>query len=408
MHATALRRIAGFARQRARQLTAAPGGLRVASALLLAGLLSACAGHPNIPATQEAAQYVAHAQRSYAAPGPAGDPWGPYIEAASQRFDVPQAWIRGVMRVESGDHEFRDGAPIVSPVGAMGLMQLMPVTYDLMRSQYDLGDDPFDPRNNILAGAAYIRQMYDIYGTPGFLAAYNAGPGRLDDYLTHNRPLPDETRRYVAMIGPGIAGSYPVNRSDADLYAMNQIPTHIPPGPRFPPARRTLYAEQRGRRPLGRDRRRDEHGATLRYADAREAPREPAREAHGRETLPIPPREAAPALRLARYRGGRSGFRLIAPAMADTLPLGRGGPGDWAIQVGAYGSVADARSALGSARSRAGGLLGRSRPDVASVHERHGLLYRARLVGLSHEAAVGACQHLPRGGCIVLSPNAQF
>ena len=48
--------------------------------------------------------------------------------------------------------------------------------------------------------------MYDIYGSPGFLAAYNAGPRRLDDYLSNNRPLPDETRRYVAMIGPNIVG----------------------------------------------------------------------------------------------------------------------------------------------------------------------------------------------------------
>ena len=88
----------------------------------------------------------------------------------------------------------------------MGLMQVMPETYDELRARYSLGDDPFDPHDNILAGAAYLREMYDIYGSPGFLAAYNAGPHRLDDYLSNNRPLPDETRRYVAMIGPNIVG----------------------------------------------------------------------------------------------------------------------------------------------------------------------------------------------------------
>ena len=93
-----------------------------------------------------------------------------------------------------------------SPVGAMGLMQVMPETYDELRARYDLGDDPYDPHDNILAGTAYLREMYDIYGSPGFLAAYNAGPRRLDDYLTRNKPLPDETRNYVRKIGPYIAG----------------------------------------------------------------------------------------------------------------------------------------------------------------------------------------------------------
>src|SRR6478735_2031378 len=91
-------------------------------------------------------------------------------------------------------------------------------------------DDPFDPHDNILAGVAYMREMYDIYGSPGFLAAYNAGPSRLDDYLANNRALPDETRRYVAMIGPDIVGVYPSSRSPAENYAMNVLPIDIPRG----------------------------------------------------------------------------------------------------------------------------------------------------------------------------------
>ena len=80
--------------------------------------------------------------------------------------------------------------------------------------------------------------MYDAFGTPGFLAAYNAGPARLSDYLTRNRSLPDETRRYVYMIGSRIAGTWPQNRSPAEQMAVNQIPISIPAGPRW--ARHTV------------------------------------------------------------------------------------------------------------------------------------------------------------------------
>ena len=47
----------------------------------------------------------------------------------------------------------------------MGLMQIMPKTWAELRARYGLGADPFDPRDNILAGAAYIRELHDRYGT---------------------------------------------------------------------------------------------------------------------------------------------------------------------------------------------------------------------------------------------------
>src|SRR6202012_3091750 len=197
-------------------------------------LLAACASHtPGPSATQEAARYVEHARNNYVPPGPPEDPWGPYIQEASVRFDVPELWIRSVMPVASGCNEYLNGQLITSGAGARGLMQVMPSTYDELRQQYNLGDDPFDPHNNILAGVAYMREMYDIYGTPGFLAAYNAGPARLDDYLANKAPLPEETRRYVALIGPNLRGIYPNNRSDADLMAINQLPLSIPAGRRY-------------------------------------------------------------------------------------------------------------------------------------------------------------------------------
>ena len=120
-----------------------------------------------------------------------------HVAEAAQRFGLAEQWIYAVMRAESAG---RIGA--VSSAGAMGLMQLMPGTWARQRTRFGLGSDPFDPRDNILAGTSYLREMYDSYGTPGFLAAYNAGPGRYRDWRDHGRPLPAETRAYVARIAP--------------------------------------------------------------------------------------------------------------------------------------------------------------------------------------------------------------
>lgn len=111
------------------------------------------------------------AERAPARGQPARDRYVTYVAEAALRFGIPTAWIRAVMRVESnGDRR------AVSPKGALGLMQLMPKTWADMRARYGLGRDPFDPHDNILAGAAFLRELHDRYGSPGFLAAYNAGP----------------------------------------------------------------------------------------------------------------------------------------------------------------------------------------------------------------------------------------
>lgn len=127
----------------------------------------------------------------------AGDSFAAWITEASRRFDIPTSWIRGIMRVES-----RGDTRAVSPNGAMGLMQLMPGTWADLQRRYGLGTDPFDPRDNILAGAAYLRELHDRYGTPGFLAAYNAGPARYEAFLATGRPLPGETRAYLGALAP--------------------------------------------------------------------------------------------------------------------------------------------------------------------------------------------------------------
>jgi hypothetical protein len=122
------------------------------------------------------------------------------IADAAKRFKIPAAWIRNVMRSESGGRTILNGQPIASNKGALGLMQVEPGTYAEMAEQYRLGDDPFNPKDNIYAGAAYLRWLHGKYGFPAMFAAYNTGPGHLEDHIHHGAPLPAETRAYVAGI----------------------------------------------------------------------------------------------------------------------------------------------------------------------------------------------------------------
>jgi soluble lytic murein transglycosylase-like protein len=131
--------------------------------------------------------------------------WASEIGEASARFGIPSQWIRAVMRVESGGETRLAGRPITSRAGAMGLMQLMPATWADMRRAHGLGSDPYDPRDNVLAGAAYLRLMYDRFGYPGLFAAYNAGPARYHNHLASGRALPAETVTYVARIAAPVA-----------------------------------------------------------------------------------------------------------------------------------------------------------------------------------------------------------
>ena len=83
-------------------------------------------------------------------------------------------------------------------------MQVMPGTYEFMRQRYALGPELYNPDSNILAGAAYLKEMHARFGASAFLAAYNAGPEQVDACLNGHTMLPDETVNYVASIGPSI------------------------------------------------------------------------------------------------------------------------------------------------------------------------------------------------------------
>ena len=147
-----------------------------------------------------------------------------HIAEASRRFGVPIAWIRAVMRAESA------GDPrAISPKGAMGLMQIMPETWEGLRLRHRLGADPYDPHDNIMAGSGYIRELFDRYGSPGWIAAYNAGPGRYEDSLK-GRALPAETRAYVAIIAPSVNGgdvAGPIMIAAVDPLAWTRAPLFV-------------------------------------------------------------------------------------------------------------------------------------------------------------------------------------
>jgi soluble lytic murein transglycosylase-like protein len=113
-----------------------------------------------------------------------------FITEAAKAYDLDADMIRAVMQTES---EF--DAMAISPVGALGLMQLMPAL------AAELGvTDPMDPRQNIMGGAQYLRQLLDSNrgNVKLALASYNAGPGNVAKY----RAIPPfkETRNYVKKV----------------------------------------------------------------------------------------------------------------------------------------------------------------------------------------------------------------
>jgi cell division protein FtsN len=290
----------------------------------------------------------------------------------------------------------------------MGLMQLMPQTYEELRQRHGLGPDPYDPRDNILAGAAYLREMYDRYGAPAFLAAYNAGPHRLDDFLSGASPLPAETVNYVAAVGPRIGAAGTLGRPGARYAAA--------PGPTAEALNRQVLAGIL--RP----------GAPDPRPQPTAAP-DPAVTALNRQVLAsaAEPRSAARAQPDADADADDLNRRMLArlgdpapaprPALA-VLPAPATAPrslehaapsGRWGVQVGAFSSPGQAGAAASAARLRVAGTLDGAASAVTTVIRPDGvILYRARLVGLSANAAYAACDALARQriACNVVASDA--
>lgn len=365
-----------------------PTPLALAALFLLAALCG-CTGARDGPYE---AGYVPY---DGVPPGPPGDPWGPHIKEAAGRFDVPEPWIRAVMRQESGG---RPGA--TSRAGAMGLMQVMPATYETLRARHGLGPDPYHPRDNVLAGTAYLREMYERFGSPHFLAAYNAGPNRVDDYLAGARVLPWETQDYLARLAPQVAGIEPARRARpgtayAAAAAYGTLADAAPfirlrPPPAAGPADAPAAAVSAGL----------PEGVVISYVPdpdpADLAPPDPP------DTAPVWPGGA-----FAPTPGGSA--RSIAPpdpaAWSYTPPLrpvlqpAPDTPGGWAVQVAALPSPTAAR-ALAERAAGLVGLLG-ARAEVQPAPGAG--LYRARVSGLTRGGAETACARLrARGDCIVV------
>jgi D-alanyl-D-alanine carboxypeptidase len=359
----------------------------------------------------------------YPPPGPPEDPWGPYIREAAARFRVPGHWVRAVMHQESGGEQ-----QATSSVGAMGLMQVMPATYEELRARYQLGDDPYDPHNNILAGTAYIREMYDRFGAPGFLAAYNAGPDRVDSYLAGRAALPDETVNYVAAITPNLGTGVPRSGPFA-VYASA----------RFGRAPRPTIASLAAGCDMNAAYNPNHPCTSLERAAAEPAPVQtafvPQLGANGCDlnaaydpnhpctSLPQTAAVSSPApVQRVAAESPRPATPPVVMASVATLPLPAEKPippsrrpspsagfgGGWGIQVGAFANPSLARAVAEGARAQAPHelhLAALAFPTTAPFGGK--VYYRARLVNLSASAASSACTHLNRRQlpCVVVPPS---
>ncbi|HEY0622764.1 lytic transglycosylase domain-containing protein [Sphingomonas sp.] len=162
--------------------------------------------------------------------------WSAEIDAAALRCGIPGEWIVRVMRAESGGRTMLGGRPIRSRKGAIGLMQLMPGTWAELRRDLRLGDDPDLPADNIVAGACYLRRMYDRFGYPGLFGAYNAGPGRYAAWLAGEAMLPGETVAYLRSVGarPAVTAE-PPEAPPATLFVVRrEAPPSSVAGPSTP------------------------------------------------------------------------------------------------------------------------------------------------------------------------------
>jgi hypothetical protein len=411
-----------------------PRRVRLMAGLALLATLGACGSSH----THRSAHYSP--SRYYAPPGPTSDPWGPYIREASGRFGVPENWVRRVMRQESGGQE-----DVISWAGAMGLMQVMPDTYDGLRARYALGDDPFDPHNNILAGTAYLREMYDRFGSPGFLAAYNAGPNRLDRYLNNGTPLPTETVNYVAAIAPllgtdrPMSGPLAVYAGGASVTRAIYRPTpagcdpdaaYDPAQPCVPvrPAPAVQFAAAVPAQSVAECDPDAAYDPTRRCAPMLPAPAQiaaaappsvtadcdpdaaydPARRCGPTPMAPVitqplaPPPYSPPPVRYTREA------RPLQERMAQPVGFAPGPPpGHWLIQVGAFATLSTAEGAAERARAAAPDLLEKAKIELpATVPFGSQVAFRARLSGLSAQAAAEACGRLTARGmpCMTVPP----
>jgi soluble lytic murein transglycosylase-like protein len=153
-----------------------------------------------------------------------------FVEEAALKYDVNPALIDSVIQVESSYNP-----RAVSPKGAQGLMQLMPDTARRLGVS-----NPFDPRENVLGGAKYLKFLQETFKDDRLaIAAYNAGEGAVAKY--NNVPPFLETINYVAQVGKRYSKAK--KAAEAKKAAAAQPKPEKPPEPQFARVRQFLDAE---------------------------------------------------------------------------------------------------------------------------------------------------------------------
>jgi D-alanyl-D-alanine carboxypeptidase len=335
----------------------------------------------------------------------------------------------------------------------MGLMQIEPETYQDLQSQYGLGADPFDPHNNILAGAAYINEMYQRYGAPGFLAAYNAGPENVDAYLNGSSSLPDETVNYLAMVTPNLGTQVAFSGPFANYQAgaagqVTPTPADFASGcdenaaydPDHPCTATAQTSVIQGQPAIMASASAGTCDADNAYdpddpcsADGScntNAAYDPDSPCTPAQAPPVQTAQAQPApTQLAQTTpppsqpdcGSSAVFNPACPAsviasvdsappppsQAAYQPVAPATPENWGIQVGAFESAGLAQNVAQNALAQLSSIVENASVAVSSTTPFGGnILYQARLIHLSAQQAVQACSALNNRQlpCVVVRP----
>lgn len=302
-------------------------------------------------------------------PGPAADPWGPYINQSSQRFNVPDQWIRAVMLQESRGYQYYNKRPITSPHGAKGLMQLKTPTYLDMAKRYNLGKDPYNPHDNIMAGTAYIRILYNQFGAPGFVAAYHGGPGTLSNHINRGAALPKLTKQYLAAVSPKLGNDVPMSGPFAK------------------------YASSSSRRV---------NSKTPLPLEAYYRPKSYTPTTMVAQNTVSPPRRVKTTSVATSYKPMTPIYPVQRQAPPEVVQVAyvpsANTSGNWGVQVGAYSSAGLAQQATSRAQQNSGGILSSASQSIQVVNKNGSPLYRARLTGVNQIAAIQACRQLKQKG----------
>jgi hypothetical protein len=164
------------------------------------------------------------------------------MAAAAAANDLPAAFFMRLIWQES-----RFNPDSISPAGAQGIAQFMPGTARLNRLE-----DPFNPHEAIVKSAQLLRELNRQFGNLGFAAAaYNAGPGRVRDWLAAHRLLPDETQAYVRLVTGRTIEEWTSGGENASLNlpAANGLPCDL--GPEVPNSSRLSTQQIAIRKPWG-------------------------------------------------------------------------------------------------------------------------------------------------------------